>query len=589
MVSSGAGLTTAVAPLASDTIIDAGAVDYLIVLLYFGVVLGIGVLARRQVSDSIDFFLSGRSLPAWVTGLAFISANLGAVEIMGMSASGAEFGLPTVHYFWVGAIPAMLFLGVVMMPFYYGSKVRSVPEFMLRRFGTGAHLVNAVSFAVAQLLIAGINLFLLGTIIRALLGWSLWVALVVAAVVVLSYITLGGLSAAIYNEVLQFFVIVASLLPLTLLGLHRVGGWDGLTDKITQAAADNPDTATAAEQLNSWPGNALSGFSSDIWSVVGIVFGLGFVLSFGYWTTNFVEVQRAMASNSISAARKTPIIGAFPKMFVPFITIVPGMIAAVLVNEIADVKAGETVAGGASGEGVAYNDALLYLMRDLLPNGLLGLAIAGLLAAFMAGMAANISAFNTVLSYDLWERYVVKERDDDYYLRVGRVATVVATVVAIFTASLASNFSNIMNYLQTLFGFFNAPLFATFILGMFWKRMTATAGWVGLVAGTTSAVVVAFLSEDAFGSASTGLIPIGGQGAAFLAASVAFVVDVVLSIVVSLVTKPKPASELKGLVYSETPREDLVDAEEASFPWYRRTLPLAGIALVLVIALNAVF
>ncbi|WP_205473218.1 sodium:solute symporter family protein [Nocardioides sp. SYSU D00038] len=575
--------------MASDTIIDAGAVDYLIVLLYFGVVLGIGVLARRQVSDSIDFFLSGRSLPAWVTGLAFISANLGAVEIMGMSASGAEFGLPTVHYFWVGAIPAMLFLGVVMMPFYYGSKVRSVPEFMLRRFGTGAHLVNAVSFAVAQLLIAGINLFLLGTIIRALLGWSLWVALVVAAVVVLSYITLGGLSAAIYNEVLQFFVIVASLLPLTLLGLHRVGGWDGLTDKITQAAADNPDTATAAEQLNSWPGNALSGFSSDIWSVVGIVFGLGFVLSFGYWTTNFVEVQRAMASNSISAARKTPIIGAFPKMFVPFITIVPGMIAAVLVNEIADVKAGETVAGGASGEGVAYNDALLYLMRDLLPNGLLGLAIAGLLAAFMAGMAANISAFNTVLSYDLWERYVVKERDDDYYLRVGRVATVVATVVAIFTASLASNFSNIMNYLQTLFGFFNAPLFATFILGMFWKRMTATAGWVGLVAGTTSAVVVAFLSEDAFGSASTGLIPIGGQGAAFLAASVAFVVDVVLSIVVSLVTKPKPASELKGLVYSETPREDLVDAEEASFPWYRRTLPLAGIALVLVIALNAVF
>jgi SSS family solute:Na+ symporter len=570
------------------TIISASFVDYLIVGLYFAVVLGIGILARRQVSDSIDFFLSGRSLPAWVTGLAFISANLGAVEIMGMSASGAEFGLPTVHYFWIGAIPAMLFLGVVMMPFYYGSKVRSVPEFMRRRFGTGAHLVNAISFAVAQLLIAGINLFLLGTIIRALLGWPLWVSLVVAAAVVLSYITLGGLSAAIYNEVLQFFVIVASLLPLTLIGLNRVGGWDGLTDKITAAAADNPDTVPADQQLSSWPGNALSGFDSDLFSVIGIVFGLGFVLSFGYWTTNFVEVQRAMASDSISSARKTPIIGAFPKMFVPFITIVPGMIAAVLVNEIAQTKAGEKVPGGASGD-VTYNDSLLYLMRDLLPNGLLGLAIAGLLAAFMAGMAANISAFNTVFSYDLWQTYAVKEREDDYYLRVGRLATVAATVVAIFTASLASQFSNIMDYLQVLFGFFNAPLFATFILGMFWKRMTATAGWVGLVAGTASAVAVAFLTEDAFGSASTGVIPLSGQGAAFVAASVAFVVDIALSIAVSLVTKPKDPADLKGLVYSETPKEDLVDPDEASYPWYRRTLPLAGVALGMVVVLNFIF
>jgi SSS family solute:Na+ symporter len=576
--------------LASDTLISAHAVDYLIIALYFGVVIGIGVMAKRQVSDSLDFFLSGRSLPAWVTGLAFISANLGAVEIMGMSANGAQYGLPSVHYFWVGAIPAMLFLGVVMMPFYYGSKVRSVPEFMRRRFGTGAHLVNSISFAVAQLLIAGINLFLLGSIVHALLGWPLWVALIVAAVIVLSYITLGGLSAAIYNEVLQFFVIVGGLLPLTLIGLHRVGGWSGLTDKITAAANANPDTvAPADQQLNSWPGQALTGFDSSILSVIGIVFGLGFVLSFGYWTTNFVEVQRAMASNSISSARKTPIIGAFPKMFIPFITILPGMIAAVLVTEIGKVKAGESVAGGASGEGVAYNDALLYLMRDILPNGLLGLAITGLLAAFMAGMAANISAFNTVVSYDLVQQYVVKDRDDSYYLRIGRIATVAATAIAIFTATLASNFSNIMNYLQTLFGFFNAPLFATFILGMFWKRMTATAGWVGLVAGTASAVAVAFLSEDAFGSWSTGAIPIGGQGASFVAAGAAFVVDIVLSVAVSLVTKPRDPAELRGLVYSETPREDLVDADEASYPWYRRTLPLAGIALVMVIILNVIF
>lgn len=574
-------------PLASDAIISAHAVDYLIIGLYFAVVLGIGVIARRQVSDSVDFFLSGRSLPAWVTGLAFISANLGAVEIMGMSANGAQFGLPAVHYFWIGAIPAMLFLGVVMMPFYYGSKVRSVPEFMFRRFGTGAHLVNSISFAVAQLLIAGINLYLLGTIIRALLGWNLTLSLIVAAAIVLSYITLGGLSAAIYNEVLQFFVIVAALLPLTLLGLHKVGGWDGLKDEIT-ANAGVGDAPAASDQLNSWPGTPLTGFDSDLLSVIGIVFGLGFVLSFGYWTTNFVEVQRAMATDSISSARKTPIIGAFPKILVPFITILPGMIAAVLVTDIAQTKAGETVEGGASGT-VQYNDSLILLMRDLLPNGLLGVAIAGLLAAFMAGMAANISAFNTVWSFDLWQRYVVKDKDDGYYLRVGRLATVGATLIAIFTAQLASNFSNIMDYLQTLFGFFNAPLFATFILGMFWKRMTATAGWVGLVSGTLAAVFVAFISTDVLGSLSQGWISLTGQGASFVAAGAAFVVDIVVSIVVSLATRPKPSEELRGLVYSETPKEDLVDANEASYPWYRRTMPLAGIALALVVVLNVVF
>ncbi|GAA2745838.1 sodium:solute symporter family protein [Terrabacter aerolatus] len=582
-----AGLPTA------DTLISAKPVDYLIIALYFVFVLGIGVMARRAVSDSIDFFLSGRSLPAWVTGLAFISANLGAVEIMGMSANGAELGISTVHYFWVGAIPAMLFLGVVMMPFYYGSKVRSVPEFMFRRFGTGAHLVNAISFAVAQLLIAGVNLYLLGSIVHALLGWPLWVALLVAAAIVLSYITLGGLSAAIYNEVLQFFVIVAALLPLTLIGLHRVGGYQGLKDKITEFAASPAAAAakvpSADQQLHSWPGEALSGFSSPVWSVIGIVFGLGFVLSFGYWTTNFVEVQRAMASNSISAARKTPIIGSFPKMFVPFIVILPGMVAAVLVPEITKLKAGGSPPGGASGEGVKFNDSLLLLMRDVLPNGLLGVAIAGLLAAFMAGMAANISAFNTVFSYDLWQRYIRKDHSDDYYLRIGRLATVGATVIAIFTAIVASSFSNVMDYLQTLFGFFNAPLFATFILGMFWKRMTATAGWVGLSAGTLSAVAVALLSKDAFGTLSLGIIPLGGQGAAFVAASVAFVVDIVLSVVVSLMTEPKPASELRGLVYSETPREDLVDPEERKLPWFRRTLPLAGISLVLVLILNFLF
>lgn len=568
--------------VALQTLIHASPIDYVILVVYFAFVLGIGYMARHQISDSLDFFLSGRRLPAWVTGLAFVSANLGAVEIMGMSANGAQLGLPTLHYFWVGAVPAMLFLGVVMMPFYYGSGVRSVPEFMLKRFGPAAHLVNSLSFALAQLLIAGVNLYLLGSIVHALLGWPLWVALIVAAIIVLAYITFGGLSAAIYNEVLQFFVIIAGLLPMVLIGLHRVGGWDGLKAKITQAAAAHPDKIVpASEQLNSWPGQSLSGFDNPVLSVVGIVFGLGFVLGFGYWTTNFVEVQRAMASKSLSDARRTPIIGTFPKMLVPFVTVLPGVLAAVLVPEIAATKAGQAVPGGASGT-VTYNDSVLYLIQDLLPNGLVGLAITGLLAAFMAGMAANISAFNTVFSVDIWQHYVKKDKPDDYYVKVGRIATVAASIIAIGTAAIASNYSNIMDYLQTLFGFFNAPLFATFILGMFWKRSTPAAGWSGLASGTLAAVAVWLPS-------SLGVYSLSGQGVSFVAAAAGFVVDILVSVVVSLVTKPKPAAELVGLVYSETPKESLQDPEEKGKPWYKRTVPLAGLSLVLVIILNFLF
>jgi SSS family solute:Na+ symporter len=559
-------------PLDSVLRLDANAVDYVIIATYFAFVLGIGYLAKRAVSSSLDFFLSGRSLPAWVTGLAFISANLGAIEIMGMSANGAQYGMPTVHYFWIGAIPAMLFLGVVMMPFYYGSKVRSVPEFMLRRFGKPAHLVNAISFAVAQVLIAGVNLFLLATIVNVLLGWPIWLSLIIAAAIVLSYITLGGLSAAIYNEVLQFFVIVAALLPLTIIGLHKVGGWQGLIDKVTAAPKGG------AQQLHAWPGTELSGFNSDILSVIGLVFGLGFVLSFGYWTTNFVEVQRALASKNMSAARRTPIIGSFPKMFIPFIVIIPGIIAAVAVPELQQFKA----AGGTGGN-VTYNDALLLLMRDLLPNGMLGLAITGLLASFMAGMAANLSSFNTVVTYDLIERYIMKDRDDAFYLRTGRWLTVGGTIVAIGTAAIASGYSNLMDYLQQLFSFFNAPLFATFILGMFWKRMTAAAGWVGLVSGTSTAILVFILSE-------TGVINLPGQGASFVGAGAAFVVDILVSVVVSMVTRPKTDAELKGLVYSLTPKEDRTEtAQEGDHGWYRKPTVLAGISLALVVVLNIVF
>ena len=573
---------------ASSTLIAARWYDYIPIAIYFAFVIGVGLIARAKAATADGFLTSGRSLPAWVTGIAFVSANLGAVEIMGMSANGAEYGMPTFHYFWIGAVPAMIFLGLVMMPFYYGSKVRSVPEFMLKRYGTAAHLVNALSFALAQLLIAGINLYLLGKIMNWLLGWPLWVGLIVAAVIVFSYITMGGLSAAIYNEVLQFFVIVAALLPLTLIGLHRVGGWHGLTSKITAAAtAAHPDDAgeaakVAAQQLHSWPGNSISGFDSNLLSVVGLVFGLGFVLSFGYWTTNFVEVQRAMAADSISSARSAPIVGTFAKMLVPFLVIIPGMVAAVLVSEIHDLKLG-TLTGTDAGLGdIKYNDAVLLLMRDVLPNGLLGLAITGLLASFMAGMAANISAFNTVFTVDLYQRYVNKDADDARYLRMGHIATGVATIVAIFTALIASTYSNLMDYLQQLFSMFNAPLFATFIIGMFWKRATNHGGWAGLTAGTLAALAVNILNWNH-------IVSFPGQGAAFLAAGIAFAVDVVVTVAVSLVTAPRPDSQLKGFVYSLTPASERRDPAAGELAWFRRPVPLALLSGGLVILLNLVF
>ena len=539
--------------------LDAQWIDYLLVAVYFVFVLGIGWAARRRVSSSIDYFLSGRGLPAWVTGLAFISANLGAVEIIGHSANGAMYGMQTMHYFWIGAVPAMIFLGIVMMPFYYGSKVRSVPEFMLRRFGPTSHLVNAISFALAQLLIAGVNLFLLAKVVESLLGWPLWVTLLVAAAIVLSYITLGGLSAAIYNEVLQFFVIVAAFVPLTVIGLNAVGGWSGLKERLGES------------HFQTWPASELSGFDNPALSAAGIVFGLGFVLSFGYWTTNFVEVQRSMAAESMSAARRTPIIGSFPKMLIPFVVVIPGMVAGAIVTPIANGSADP-------------NDAVLYLMRDLLPNGLLGVAIAGLLAAFMAGMAANISAFNTVVSYDIWQTYIVKDRPDGYYLRVGRIATCAAAAIAVGTALIAAEFGNIMDYLQTLFGFFNAPLFATFLLGMFWRRMSPTAGWTGLVSGTLAAIVFWLFTVG-----ENPTIELPGQGAAFIAAGVAFAVDIVVSVVATQFTAPKPERELVGFVYGATPKERLRDPREAELPFYRRTIPLGIMGLGLVVALNLVF
>src|SRR5215210_6992926 len=549
---------------ASAISLDASALDYAILGIYFAVVLGIGLVARLSIKTDVDFFLSGRSLPAWITGLAFVAANLGALEILGMAANGAQYGVATVHFYWIGAVPAMVFLGLVMMPFYYGAKVRSVPEYLRLRFNNPTHALNAGTFAVATVLIAGVNLFALALIVNLMLGWSITVAILVAAAIVLVYITLGGLTSAIYNEVLQFFIIVASLLPLTLIALHDMGGWGGLQDKVEQSALKG-------QGLHAWQGLGVGSVTNPIdanW--LGIVLGLGFVLSFGYWTTNFAEVQRALSAKSMSAARRTPLIGAYPKIFIPALTIIPGLIALVTVKGL-----------GGGNANLDFNNAIPLLMNEYLPNGMLGLALAGLLAAFMAGVAANVSAFNTVVTYDLWEPYVKTDQSDTYYLNFGRIATVAGILIGILTALIASGYNNIMDYIQLLFSFFNAPLFATFIIAMFWKRMTPWAGLWGLVAGTLGAAVAHYAN-------SWDLISLGSdQAAAFWGAIAAFVADAIVTVIVTFVTKPKPVEELQNLVYGMAAVDD--DEEASERVWYRRPFTLAAGALGLTAVLSFIF
>ncbi|MFE2538216.1 sodium:solute symporter family protein [Streptomyces sp. NPDC059371] len=546
--------------LAAELRLPTNALDYTILGIYFVVVLGIGFAARRSVRTSLDFFLSGRSLPAWITGLAFISANLGATEILGMAANSAQYGVYTVHWYWIGAIPAMVFLGLVMMPFYYGSKVRSVPEFLLLRFDKWAHLLSSVLFAFAAVLIAGVNLYSLAIVVEALLGWPQWVAIVVAGFFVLAYITLGGLSSAIYNEVLQFFVILAALIPIAVLGLHRVGGWDGLTDSL--------DKTHGADFTTAWGGTGIGSANPLGANWLTIVLGLGFVLSFGYWTTNFAEVQRALSAKNLSAARRTPLIAAYPKIFIVFLVMIPGLVAAVLVPKI-----------GTPGSDLQYNDAIPYLMQELLPNGVLGIAVTGLLAAFMAGMAANVSSFNTVFTTDIWAKYVVKGREDSYYVRFGRLITVIGVLASIGTAFLASSFSNIMSYLQTLFSFFNVPMFAVFIVGMFWKRASVKSGFWGLLAGTTAAMVNYFVlyKQGIIGFPSD-------QGANFVSAIVAFVAGGVVMVGVSLFTAPKPARELEGLVYGTVSPGMAEPPAAGDDAWYRKPALLGWGAMILAAA-----
>jgi SSS family solute:Na+ symporter len=511
-------------------------------------------------------------LPAWVTGLAFISANLGAIEILGMAANGAQYGIATAHFYWIGAVPAMVFLGLVMMPFYYGAKVRSVPEYLRLRFNPATHIFNALTFALASVLIAGVNLYALALVLENLLGWSLFLSICVAAGFVLIYITIGGLSGAIYNEVLQFFVILAGLIPVTVVGLVKVGGWHGLTQKVK-------GSSLGPSGLHLWEGTGIGSHNALGSNWIGIVLGLGFVLSFGYWTTNFAEVQRALSAKGLSAAQRTPLIGAYPKLFIPALTIIPGLVALVTIKGL----------GAKSGD-LQYNNAIPLLIGQLLPNGVLGIAVTGLLAAFMAGMAANVSSFNTVMTYDLIQPYFIKDRDDQYYLRMGRIVTVVGIVVAVGTAGIASQYGNIMNYIQLLFGFFNAPLFATFIIAMYWKRATPWSGLYGLIAGTIGAAVIHVLYA---GAGWAGISPQLGFGSAqsanFYGAITAFGADAAVMVLVSMVTAPKPEAELAGLVWGTVRAEEPEKARKGDELWWRSPKLLGFGALALTIALNIIF
>jgi SSS family solute:Na+ symporter len=546
-------------------------VDYVILALYFAFVLGIGWRLRKRISSSGDFLTSGRSVPVWITSLAFIAANLGAVELIGMAASGAKYGIMTAHFYWLGAIPAMLFMGIFMMPFYYGSKARSVPEYLKMRFDEKTRAFNAFSFAVMTILASGTSMYALGLLLHLVLGWSFNMSVLASAAIVLAYTFLGGLTSAIYNEVLQFLLIVLGFAPLAILAVSKAGGWEGMKAHL----ADHPEMFHAWRYLGSPTENPMG---VEIFSMVA---GLGFVLSFGYWCTNFLVVQRAMAADSMSAARRTPLIGTLPKMFLPFIVIMPGIAALVL----SKMNLGYAFPLKATG-GPNYDLVLTTLMAQFYPAGLLGVGLTGLMASFMSGMAGNVTAFNTVFTYDIYQSYIRPGAPDRHYLTVGRATTVVGVLLSIGAAYIATRYNNLMDLLQLVFAVVNAPLFATFLLGMFWKRATAHGAFAGLSIGTAAAILtLSSTVAEGKGGWIANLHTFPSQMAQnFWIAIVAFTTCFVISIVVSMVTTPRPDKEMEGLVYGLTKVP-----HDATAKWYQRPAPLTVIVVILLLILNIWF
>jgi SSS family solute:Na+ symporter len=546
--------------------------DYLIIIVYFLFVIGVGFIIKKKIKTSNDFLTSGRNIPLWITSLAFISANLGAQEVLGMVASGAKYGIMTVHFYWVGAIFAMVFLGVFMMPFYYGSRARSVPEFLKLRFDEKTRGLNAISFAVMTIFSSGISLYALAKLLEVILHWDFDVSIWLAAGIVLIYTFLGGLTSAVYNEVLQFFLIVLGLSPLVVVALHDAGGRANIKEVL------QPELTHAWKYMGSADTNPMG------INFMSLIFGLGFVMSFGYWCTDFLVVQRAMMSKNMNSAQRTPIIAAIPKMFMPLIVVLPGVIAIALLQPALASKGFSMPSDGKGG--IDYTMALPSLISHYYPTGVLGVGITALIASFMSGMAGNVTAFNSVFTFDIYQSYFVKHKSDRHYLVVGKVVTVAGILLSIVTAYIAKSFNNINDFLQLVFSFVNGPLFATFLLGMFWKRTTSNGAFFGLLAGTIAAAITHGLTlAEGKGGWIYPLYEIqSGMGQAFIVASFSWIVNFVTTIVVSLFTKPKPDSELVGLVYSLTEKPSYHQGK-----WYLRVVPLGLILIAVTIILNIIF
>jgi solute:Na+ symporter, SSS family len=544
-------------------------IDYAVIAVYFLFVVTIGYVLKKKIKTGNDFLMSNKNIPLWITSLAFISANLGAQEVLGMAANGAKYGLYTVHFYWLGAALAMIFLGVFMMPFYYGSKARSVPEYLALRYDEKTRGFNAFSFAAMTIFSSGVSLYALAMLMNVILGWNFDFSVWMAAGIVLVYTYLGGLTSAVYNEVLQFFLIVLGIAPLVYLGLDKAGGIDGILHNVDNA------------KLHMWKGMASADTNPMGVDAFSLVFGLGFVLAFGYWCTDFLVVQRAMISKNLNAAQRTPIIASIPKILMPAVVILPGIIILALQK----TNVGFDLPVNAGGE-TDYNMVLPTLLSKLYPNGILGVGITALIASFMSGMAGNVTAFNTVFTFDIYQAYIKKEASEKHYLFVGKATTIIGIVLSIATAYVARGYNSIMDLLQLVFGFVNAPLFATFLLGMFWKRTTANGAFFGLLSGTVGAALTHGLTtaEGKGGWIMNLHTYYSGTSHAFNIAWIAFVICFIVTVIVSLFTKPKPENSLIGLVYSLTPKQN-----DKAKVWYKNPLVLGVIVLITTLILNIIF
>ncbi|PYU87113.1 MAG: Na+/galactose cotransporter [Acidobacteria bacterium] len=548
-------------------------VDLVIIVFYFALVLAIGFYLKERSNTGEDFFMAGREMTAWIAGLSFLSANLGSLELMGWAGAAYQYGILAAHWYWIGAIPAMLFLALVMMPFYYISKTHSVPGYLKLRFGEGSRALSSISFALMTVLMSGINMYSMALVLKIILGWNINFSIWVSSLTVAIYVSLGGLRSAIFNEVLQFILIWAGALLIPILGLADAGGWAALKTRIA--------TNASAEYTHLW--STLGRFDDNPMGIhwTGIVFGLGAIISFGYWTTDFLVVQRVLSAKDLRAAKMAPIIGAGFKMMVPFIVILPGLLALAVLPMKLTGEAQAIATGGHS-----YNEVLPLMLARYCGPGLLGLGITALIAGFMSGMAGNVSAFTTVWTYDIYRALIKRDGSDQHYVSMGRWSTIIGVIISVGTAYLVMDFKSIMDYVQALFSFFIAPLFGTVILGMLWKRATPAGGFLGLLAGTLSSIGMwAWVKVDSSALRYVALSAHARDMAENMYRALwSWVVCVLVTIAVSMLTKPKPDSELKGLVYGVTdiPSESYVTVFHR--PWF-----WASVVAVLFLMVNVVF